>query len=48
MTYFVSPPEREKIPPMITDSNQVRLAKMAGRRGSNARDMVEKFPASDG
>jgi hypothetical protein len=33
MTYFVNPSEREKIPPMITDSNQVRLAKMAGRRG---------------
>jgi hypothetical protein len=32
MTYFVNPSEREKIPPMITDSNQVRLAKMAGRR----------------
>jgi hypothetical protein len=24
--------ERKRIPPMITDSNQVRLAKMAGRR----------------
>jgi hypothetical protein len=32
MTYFVNPSERRKIPPMITDSNQVRLAKMAGRR----------------
>jgi hypothetical protein len=37
MTYFVNPSERKKIPPMITHLNQVRLAKMAGRRVQEAR-----------
>jgi len=33
MTCFVNLSERKKIPPMITDSNQGHVAKMAGRRG---------------
>jgi hypothetical protein len=45
MTYFVNPSEREKIPPMITDSNQVRLAKKAGEECR--KKLSRKGPANN-
>jgi hypothetical protein len=48
ITYFVNPSERRETPLMITDSSQVRLAKMAGeefRKGSS-RKRVADFTTS--